>query len=91
MTKLIGLRKGNSAESMDIRRKIIYLDSYFKPYKNNSYRLIVDINVKIKTISLSSGNTGSCVYKFEVNQYFLNRSQKVLTTKKLDKVIYIEI
>lgn len=77
---------------MDFRRKIIYLDSYFKPYKNISYRLIVAINVKIKTISLSSENTGSYVYKFEVNQYLLNRSQKLLTTKeKLDQVIYIEI
>lgn len=76
----------NSAELIAFKEKKIKLPwPLLQTTQKISPRLIVDLNVKVKT----DENIGEHLYKLEVDRYFLNRTQKVLTKKeKLNRVIY---
>lgn len=80
----------NSAESIDCRGK--NLSWPLLHTQKISSRLIVDLNVKIRTTKLSGRNVGYHLYRCEIDGSLLNRTQRLLSTnEKLDKVLYIKI
>lgn len=70
----------NSAESIDCRGK--NLSWPLLHTQKISSRLIVDLNVKIRTTKLSGRNVGYHLYRCEIDRSLLNRTQRLLSTMK---------
>ena len=60
-------------------------------YKQNEFQINCRSKYKIKTVKLLEENIGEHFSDPGVGHSFLNRTQKVLTIKKIDKFGYINI